>query len=102
MGGRGRTSPSLSSNQAQGAVAAGAAGAAGATSESGPGVISNVRKSLLGWMYPDAKDANDNLGTENKAYFDPATKKWVFPGEDPVDDIAVGPPPTSFGSGPGG
>lgn len=35
-------------------------------------------------MYPDAKDANDNLGTENKAYFDKATNKWIFP-DQPAD-----------------
>ena len=86
--GNGRASSNVTSTQAP------------TSSKSAPGVISNVRKSLLGWMYPDAKDANDNLGTANEAYFDKATQKWVFPGEDPVEDVAVGPPPTSF-AGPG-
>ena len=40
-----------------------------------------VRKGLLGWLYPEAHDASENLGTENKAYFDNATGRWVFPGE---------------------
>merc|ERR1711871_527236 len=64
------------------------------TVSSGPGVISNVRKSLLGFLYPDAKDANDNLGTANTAYYDEVNKRWVFPGEENDPDASIGPPPS--------
>ncbi len=40
-----------------------------------------VRKGLLGWLYPDAKDTSENMGKQLEAYFDKATGKWVFPGE---------------------
>ena len=58
---------------------AAATGTDGADSQSG--IVKNLRKGILGWLYPDAHDASENLGTENKAYFDKSTGRWVFPGE---------------------
>ena len=49
------------------------------------------------WLYPDAHDANENIGQGLEAYFDENTKKWVFPGEDPssaAPDPGSAPPPT--------
>jgi hypothetical protein len=49
------------------------------------------------WMFPDAHDANDNIGTGlGEAYFDKATGKWVFPGQEDggANDPTAGPPPT--------
>ena len=40
-----------------------------------------VRKNLLNWLYPDAHDANENMGGAMEAYYDKATGKWVIPGE---------------------
>ena len=35
----------------------------------------------MNWLYPDAHDANENMGGAMEAYFDKATGKWVIPGE---------------------
>jgi hypothetical protein len=60
------------------------------------GIVGSVRRGLLGWFYPNAHDASENLGNKLEAYYDKSTKKWVFPGEDNNQlDIASGPPPTS-------
>ena len=40
-----------------------------------------MRKNLLNWLYPDAHDANENMGGAMEAYYDKATGKWVIPGE---------------------
>ncbi len=40
-----------------------------------------MRKGILQWLYPDAKDTSENMGKQLEAYFDKATGKWVFPGE---------------------
>jgi hypothetical protein len=62
--------------------------------ESQSGLVGKVRKGILGWLYPDAHDASENLGTENKAYFDKTTGRWVFPGEENTEkDANMGPPP---------
>ena len=45
------------------------------------GIIGTVKKGLLKWLYPDAHDATENLGDENKAYFDTKLNRWVFPGQ---------------------
>ncbi len=49
--------------------------------EEGSGLVGKVRKGLLSWFYPDAHDANDNLGKQLEAYYDSKTGQWVFPGE---------------------
>lgn len=36
---------------------------------------------LVQWLYPDAHDAEENLGDQLEAYYDEKTKRWVFPGE---------------------
>lgn len=40
-----------------------------------------ARKSLLNWLYPDAHDANENMGGTMEAYYDKGSGKWVIPGE---------------------
>jgi hypothetical protein len=45
------------------------------------GIVKNLRKGLLGWLYPDAHDTSENMGKGLEAYFDKSTGKWVFPGE---------------------
>ena len=45
------------------------------------GIMGHVKKGLLKWLYPDAHDATENLGDENKAYFDKNLNRWVFPGQ---------------------
>ena len=39
-------------------------------------------------------DASENLGAHLEAYYDEATKRWVFPGEETTVDPALAPPPT--------
>lgn len=61
------------------------------------GIVGKVRKGLLGWFFPDAHDASENLGEKLEAYYNKETGRWVFPGEvDDVKDPALGPPPTGF------
>lgn len=58
------------------------------------GLVTKVRKGLISWLYPEAHDADANLGKSMEAYFDKATGKWVFPGEeDNNNDPAIKPPP---------
>ena len=33
-------------------------------------------------FYPEAKDANKNIGKKLDAYYDEDLKKWIFPGEE--------------------
>jgi hypothetical protein len=64
--------------------------------------VMQVKKGLLKWWYPDAHDANENIGESLEAYFDQKTQRWVFPGEKPPDnDPSAGPPPTTMPGGPG-
>ena len=48
------------------------------------------------WFFPDAHDANDNIGQGLQAHYDSATGRWVFPGEENAEtnDPASLPPPT--------
>lgn len=82
------------------------------TSSSAPSssVITSVKKSLFGWLHPDAHDTSENMGEENTAVYDKATGKWIFP-DDPnnptAPDPSDAPPPTgplggSMGGGMGG
>ena len=49
---------------------------------------------MLGWFYPEVHDASENLGAQLNAHYDEVTKRWVFPGEEAIEDPALGPPPT--------
>lgn len=42
-------------------------------------VMVQVRKGLLGWLYPEAHDVSDNMGGGLDAVYDKATGKWIFP-----------------------
>ena len=84
----------------------------GAQDPPSKGIIGTVKKGLLKWLYPDAHDATENLGDENKAYFDTTLNRWVFPGQvcrgcvlrdsfaftflcqEEENDQALAPPPT--------
>ena len=58
------------------------------------GVVGTMRKSLLGWLYPNATDGTDNLGQEMEAYYDEVNQKWMFPGEEEETTKELLPPPT--------
>lgn len=60
-------------------------------------IADQVKKGFMKWMFPNAHDANDNIGESLEAYYDEATKRWVFPGEDPsaADPASAPPPPMS-------
>ena len=60
------------------------------------GFAGSVRKSLIGWFYPDVHDASENLGEGLEARYDKETKRWIFPGETPdQQDPSLAPPPTT-------
>ncbi|CAE7518110.1 unnamed protein product, partial [Symbiodinium microadriaticum] len=58
-----------------------------------------VRKGLLGWLYPDAHDTTENMGSGLDAVYDKATGQWIFPDDsnNPPQIPASIPPPTSVG-----
>jgi hypothetical protein len=45
------------------------------------GLFKSIKKGLLGFLYPEAHEATDNLGDKNEAYFDAQLDRWVFPGQ---------------------
>jgi hypothetical protein len=45
------------------------------------GLLGSLRKGMIGWLYPDAKDASSNIGTSLEAFYDEKLGRWVFPGE---------------------
>lgn len=45
------------------------------------GLVGNLRKGLMQWFYPDAKDASENIGKSLEAYYDEKLGRWIFPGE---------------------
>merc|ERR1712146_447283 len=47
------------------------------------GITGSVRRSLIGWFYPDVHDASENLGEGLEAHYDDKMKRWIFPGETP-------------------
>lgn len=55
----------------------------GANTLSAPttGIVSNLRKGIIGWFYPDAHDATENIGKSLEAYYDDKLGRWIFPGE---------------------
>ncbi|MBY0308879.1 MAG: hypothetical protein K2Q09_09075, partial [Phycisphaerales bacterium] len=58
---------------------------------SGPttGIVGNLRKGIIGWFYPDAHDATENIGKSLEAYYDDKLGRWIFPGEVRTHDEAV-------------
>lgn len=57
-------------------------------------IVGKFRKGLISWLYPEAHNANDNLGQGLEARYDEATKRWIFPGEEnKVSEESLGPPP---------
>ena len=86
-----------SSNSLSNANAVNGGKASGSEGANGAGVFSYARKSIMGFLYPDATDVNDNLGSSinQQAYYCEKRKQWVFPDEDGADGkSALGPPPT--------
>lgn len=56
------------------------------------GLIPSFRDSVTQWLNPEATKAD--LGEQMEAYYDPAIKRWVFPGDDPTELAKpIGPPP---------
>jgi len=45
------------------------------------GLFGSMRKGLLGYFYPEAHDASENIGGSLEAYYDQKLGRWVFPGE---------------------
>ena len=42
------------------------------------------------------KAVKADLGNKMEAYFDPVAKRWIFPGDDPTEELpSAGPPPTA-------
>lgn len=70
--------PAASAPPAAASPSNAAAAAAGA---GGSGLVSSVRKGLLSWLYPEAHDASENIGSSLEAYYDKQLGRWVFPGE---------------------
>lgn len=55
--------------------------AAAPPQSSGGGFFSGLRKNLISTWYPDAHDANDNVGESLAAVYNKETGRWEFPGE---------------------
>jgi hypothetical protein len=49
--------------------------------DAGGGLMGTFRKGIFKWIYPDAHDANENIGKSLEAYYDEKLGRWVFPGE---------------------
>eukprot|EP01039_Chlorochromonas_danica_P008530 gene8530-9403_t len=72
----------------------------GAGGGSGSGLVSSVRKGLLSWLYPEAHDASENIGSSLEAFYDKQLGRWVFPGEEAsaAASPALAPPPMAMPS----
>jgi hypothetical protein len=61
---------------------------------SGPSLAGRLGKAASNFLVSKLLPRKQaHLGAENVAHFDEATKRWIFPGEDQIEDDLVPPPP---------